>query len=120
MRRSLAVVLAVVAFSGVAAAQSFSGGVRATLDGLTTQFTVEVDAVELLGLRVAPVVTVTAGLDAWQDVTASALGGLAITWLPPDSVWAVQAQVHYRVLWETGNQARAGPELLVGIVGDLW
>jgi hypothetical protein len=103
-----------------ASAQAFSGGLRATLDGLSAQFTVEVRTFELADLRIAPVVTVTAALDAWQDLTASALGGLQVTWLPPESVWAFQAQVHYRVLWETGNGARAGPELILGIVGELW
>lgn len=118
--RRVALVLALLAISTVASAQAFSGGLRATLDGLTAQFTVEVRTFELVNLRVAPVVTVTAALDAWQDLTASALGGLQLTWLPPDSVWAFQAQVHYRVLWETGGGARAGPELILGIVGELW
>lgn len=120
MRRRLAVVTLALALVATAGAQAFSGGLRATLDGLSAQFTVEVRTFDLATFRVAPVVTVTAALDNWQDLTASALGGLQVTWLPPESVWAFQVQVHYRVLWETGGGARAGPELILGIVGELW
>lgn len=118
MRRSF-MLLAALLFVAAAQAQTFSVAARAGLDALSVQATLEVSAYELGDLRVAPVVTFTGTLEAWRDLEASVLAGLAVTWLPPESTWAVQVQAHYRLVWST-HDARAGPELYVGLVGSLW
>ena len=118
MRRALAL-LAILALVSVASAQAFTVAARAGLDGVGLEATLEVRAYQALELRIAPVVTARATYRAGA-IEATAVAGVAVTWLPPDSVWAVQAQVHYRLLWSTSAGARGSPELLLALTGALW
>lgn len=118
MRRALAL-LAILALASVASAQAFTVAARAGLDGVGLEATLEVRAYQALDFRVAPVLTARATYRA-GIFEATAVAGIAVTWLPPESVWAVQAQLHYRMLWATGASARGSPELLVALTGALW
>jgi len=117
-RRVTLALLASLALAGPVSAQAFSVAARAGLDGAAIEATLEVRSYQAWSIRVAPIVTARA---AWRsgDLEGSALAGVAVTYLPRESPWAVQVQVHYRVLWSSAG-ARASPEVLVGVTGALW
>jgi|SRR5690625_4252814 len=113
MRKWL-LLLAAFLLSGWGAGQDYTVGVRLSTVEAVALVSVEVSAGELFGVRVAPIIQGEVRTD-WHDVSAVIMGGMGFTYLPPDSTLAVQVNVLYRALFDSGP-VRGVPELSIVVV----
>ena len=115
--RFLLLVLALgLAFSAEAQAR-WSGGVQYELGGdVTTVWTVEWPAFDLLGLRAGPSVTADARVGP-TGYGASLSAGVTVALVPPRAAWAAMLDLTYRVILTSGERARTAPSIGLYLTG---